>query len=380
MKARIDGLFAEPAIFVAAAWTADLAALRTLLRALVPFGIAEALPGSVTDPVAPEAAASAVAVSRRPGDDGPRPRSETRDRRDGSGNASPPTPPPADPDAAAAAAAAAIQGVVDRTGRALRHTLGEDMPLTPLFGFDAATAAEVAAAATDPIASGPLAIETWLQSLSRIRDAAGTLAWVASGAEWLLGAPLDMVPVQTPRAAGDPWIGGAFGAATLPGDVLSVMTVTPPANPAVPLAGLMLDDWSEIVPGDSETTGLAFHFDRPNAAPPQALLLAVSPTLDGALGMGRPRRRRRGDLRAGEDPRRRAGPAHRHRLLQRPAGDACRVLDQADVPIDGARRQRAPVRRAARLRGTRCRSNAILADFMLEEPLFQPEIKALKPP
>jgi hypothetical protein len=45
---------------------------------------------------------------------------------------------------------------------------------------------------------------------------------------------------------------------------------------------MMLDDWSEIVPGDAETTGLAFHFDRPNAAAPQALLLAVSPTLDGA--------------------------------------------------------------------------------------------------
>jgi hypothetical protein len=91
-----------------------------------------------------------------------------------------------------------------------------------------------------------------------------------------------MVPVQTPRAAGDPWIGGAIGAAALPGDVLSVMTVTPTAAPAEPLAGLMIDDWSEVVPGEEETTGLAFHFDRPNACAPQALLLAVSPTLDGA--------------------------------------------------------------------------------------------------
>ena len=60
------------------------------------------------------------------------------------------------------------------------------------------------------------------------------------------------------------------------------MTVTPPADPTLPLAGLMIDDWSELIPGDKETTGLAFHFDRPNACAPQAVLLAVSPTLDGA--------------------------------------------------------------------------------------------------
>jgi len=282
LKSRIDGLFAEPPVFVAADWTADLAALRTLLRALVQFGVPEALPGSVRDPVAPEvaelAARSLVAQAMSV-------RDLTAKRVTTATEVStppPPAPPPTDPDAAAAAAAAAIQEIVDRTGQALRHALGEDMPLTPLFGLDLTAAAEVAAASADPIASGPLTIETWLQSLSRVRDSASSLAWVASGREWLLGTPLDMIPVQTPRAAGDPWIGGAFSAATLSGDVLSVMTVTPALDPTAPLSGLMLDDWSEIVPGESETTGLAFHFDRPNAAAPQALLLAVSPTLDGA--------------------------------------------------------------------------------------------------
>jgi hypothetical protein len=63
--------------------------------------------------------------------------------------------------------------------------------------------------------------------------------------------------------------------------VLSVVAVDAPADPGVDLAGLMLDDWSEVVPTTKETTGVAFHFDRPNASLPQALLLAVPPVLRG---------------------------------------------------------------------------------------------------
>jgi len=60
-----------------------------------------------------------------------------------------------------------------------------------------------------------------------------------------------------------------------------VVAVDAPADPGVDLAGLMLDDWSEVVPTTKETTGVAFHFDRPNASPPQALLLAVPSVLRG---------------------------------------------------------------------------------------------------
>ncbi|MFH2065320.1 MAG: hypothetical protein ABIK15_09000 [Pseudomonadota bacterium] len=39
--------------------------------------------------------------------------------------------------------------------------------------------------------------------------------------------------------------------------------------------GLMFDRWTEIIPDKSHTTGISFHFDRPNAQAPQAILLAV---------------------------------------------------------------------------------------------------------
>lgn len=41
--------------------------------------------------------------------------------------------------------------------------------------------------------------------------------------------------------------------------------------------GLLIDEWTELIPAKEETTGIAFHYDRPNSEAPQALLL-VEPT------------------------------------------------------------------------------------------------------
>jgi hypothetical protein len=46
-------------------------------------------------------------------------------------------------------------------------------------------------------------------------------------------------------------------------------------------AGLLIDEWSEVIPNRFETTGIAAHFDQPNTEPPQCVLLAVSPTFKG---------------------------------------------------------------------------------------------------
>jgi hypothetical protein len=39
--------------------------------------------------------------------------------------------------------------------------------------------------------------------------------------------------------------------------------------------GLLVDEWTEVIPTENETTGLTFHYDRPNSEPPQALLLVT---------------------------------------------------------------------------------------------------------
>ena len=45
--------------------------------------------------------------------------------------------------------------------------------------------------------------------------------------------------------------------------------------------GILLDEWSELIPFASTDTGLTFQYDQPNTEPPQVMLLAVSPVEGG---------------------------------------------------------------------------------------------------
>jgi hypothetical protein len=49
-----------------------------------------------------------------------------------------------------------------------------------------------------------------------------------------------------------------------------------------PKAGLLIDEWVEIIPNKQETTGVAFNYDQPNAKPPNNVLLSVTPKETGS--------------------------------------------------------------------------------------------------
>jgi hypothetical protein len=46
--------------------------------------------------------------------------------------------------------------------------------------------------------------------------------------------------------------------------------------------GLLLDEWTEVIPSDTETTGITFHYDRPNCEAPQTMLLVTPPDFTGS--------------------------------------------------------------------------------------------------
>jgi len=128
---------------------------------------------------------------------------------------------------------------------------------------------------------------------SRFRETGSTIrcfTWnpdngtVADYHGWLHDSLLTFRPVQLPVATGAGWIGGAFAGTVKADDVVSVMMLNPPASVSLPLAGLLVDEWTELVPTRSETTGIAMHVNRPNAVAPQALLLAVAPKQTGRWG------------------------------------------------------------------------------------------------
>lgn len=45
---------------------------------------------------------------------------------------------------------------------------------------------------------------------------------------------------------------------------------------------MLIDEWSEIIPAKEENIGVSFHYDRPNAEPLQAILLAMPTEFTGS--------------------------------------------------------------------------------------------------
>ncbi len=165
---------------------------------------------------------------------------------------------------------------------AAKILLGRSFVALPLYEPHAAGQPELAAALAAPIESNPLAVEEWLQSVARVRPSMEALGWVTAYHDWIHPEPMALLPIQLPVHPGDAWIGEAFGAAAPEGEALSIVFCNPPSGTAAPRCGLSIDEWTELVPAEKETTAIAFHDNRPNAQPPQALLLAVAPELRGS--------------------------------------------------------------------------------------------------
>jgi hypothetical protein len=66
------------------------------------------------------------------------------------------------------------------------------------------------------------------------------------------------------------------------GEFLSIVRELPEGHGmAGAQAGLLIDEWSEVIPNRFETTGIAANYDQPNTEAPQCVLVAVSPTIKG---------------------------------------------------------------------------------------------------
>jgi hypothetical protein len=165
----------------------------------------------------------------------------------------------------------------------LRGAFGPEFRVLPRFTPPNAADLGEAFAASDALQGGSsLEAITWLRRTARVRDGAARLDDAMLYAEALGGDPLDLSVGQLPFEPGDRWVGLSLTAPQLPGGRLSLMALSPAGTVAglpagTPLAGLLVDEWAEVVPGREETTGLAFHFDGPGARAPHAILLAVSP-------------------------------------------------------------------------------------------------------
>jgi hypothetical protein len=180
--------------------------------------------------------------------------------------------------------------------QAIKILLGEDFRLVPEFVLDDDQGNELKNA-LGVNQSGQLLdfqisarkqlfpVDTWLYGVARVREK--MQHWeqlvILTGAFGLTEP--DLTPLQIPFHSDDSWLALEYPADyKFDGDRLlyTVHFAAAPFDKTEPQCGMLLDEWTEVVPGDTETTGLTFHFDRPNAEPPQAFLLVVPPAFTGA--------------------------------------------------------------------------------------------------
>jgi len=195
---------------------------------------------------------------------------------------------PAAPEGAAAALAE-----LDRRARALSAADSDLARIAAVLGdgfrvlprLQAAAGGELAAslAASAELQGGDeLAAVTWLQRAAHVRAGAARLETALLYAQ-ASGSPerLRLRVAQLPHQPGDRWAGlPAAPGTSIPGGRLSLVAQAGPVAPAAAVAGLVVDEWTEVVPDPTQVTGISFHVDQPSSRAPQAILLAVPPTED----------------------------------------------------------------------------------------------------
>ncbi len=174
----------------------------------------------------------------------------------------------------------------------IRTVMGQGFPVVGRFSLPPpATGAEdfrasLTASTGDPALlgeTGASGVAAWLTTHALVRPSAARLTGVLEGAE-MLGGGLGLANLhvaQLPHRPGAAWVGRRFDKPPPPTTSL-VLHAAARAAYDKPLAGLVLDQWTEAIPSDTETTGVSFHFDAPGARAPQTVLIATPTDAEAA--------------------------------------------------------------------------------------------------
>ncbi len=132
-------------------------------------------------------------------------------------------------------------------------------------------------------------VDDWLYSLARVREKLFQLENSFVLAEGLRPSlSLALTPLQLPFQTGDQyrWLAMQYHQDDenfdIPSDTLLYTAhYALGFSKQAPQCGVLIDEWTEVIPSKQETTGISFHFDQPNTEPPQVMLLVVPPVMKG---------------------------------------------------------------------------------------------------
>lgn len=179
-----------------------------------------------------------------------------------------------------------------------RAVLGDDFKVIPTFTYNDPTdvASSMKQSETKQLlkfisekegTNPDLALETWMESVAQVRPNVQRLEQVRMIAEAQAGVELKFTPAQLPYKEKDSWLAVEFPeidertgeAYEIKDDTLCLAVHGETAiQTTLPQSALLVDEWTEFIPNQTEITGVAYNYDQPNATSPNTLLLAVEPT------------------------------------------------------------------------------------------------------
>ncbi|NOQ62929.1 MAG: hypothetical protein GQ582_00270 [Methyloprofundus sp.] len=170
-----------------------------------------------------------------------------------------------------------LQSLVD----SLKQVFLNKINIVPLVLADNAASLDLSLKSAQLPKAGSAELQDWLLRAALTRDGADRLQRILSAQSALHIAGADknqLIAVQMPFNAEDAWLGGDLNNAAMPSASASLVALNfNNTGFSDGIAALMIDEWGEVIPAESETAALAFHHNSSNTEAPNALLLAVHP-------------------------------------------------------------------------------------------------------
>ncbi|HJU66154.1 MAG TPA: hypothetical protein VJ596_10780, partial [Gemmatimonadaceae bacterium] len=187
-----------------------------------------------------------------------------------------------------ASSAADAQSRVDALAQAAKATFGEEFRVVPFFDVPSLARGDISNALAHTT-SGELLrfqieqranrqpVDGWIYGLARVRETLHAWEQVVVHAEAFGATAPALTPLQLPSAPRGPWLALEYPEETIIDSERLCYTAcfVRPFDVDAPQCGLLLDEWTEVLPATEQTAAVTFHFDRPNAEPPQVWLLAT---------------------------------------------------------------------------------------------------------
>lgn len=163
----------------------------------------------------------------------------------------------------------------------LFHIHPEDLPELMMELYGATTL-------TNDHEDNALLTEEWMTSVAKVKKNTGhfeILSILSNTIDPSNSTLRSIVPLQRPYDGDemDRWLGASVLDQKSLKDGRVVFGVSLPEGHDIGgyQAGIMIDEWIDVVPLKEQTSGVGFHYDQPNAKAPQCLILGLSPQVTG---------------------------------------------------------------------------------------------------